>query len=1477
MEEEEDAKHVKTPGRMEKLFPCLTCGKNFKRKEHLQGHEERIHGPNSRCCFDCRWCGQQFRHKGFWKRHEALHGAGPVRCLSCNENFKSSDELKKHVKEKHTRPKYCLMCSEVFHSKEALMLHVKSCAQSKSKTEDKPVDEVLKTNVCPVCKRCTSGSNSLKWAQVYYNGSAVSACQNCVESLSLEDVKHSPVALVLSCTLCFETFTSSRQLVFHKVQVHDDKDATQELLKLSKSRSDQVKSADPKSRECPICQKTFPCPAKLRIHVTSHLGEKPYSCPTCHKSFRRKDNLQQHQLIHSAKKPYTCPSCSESFRRQSQLRLHRAHAHGAKIYLKELRKQRKPKSPSKEVKPVQARACLCSYCGNSFKSKSALKEHESRIHSARDRLRCDDCGKSFSQHSYLTVHMLNHLGIAPYQCSTCQQCFSTSTQLRKHERSHSGALPYPCSVCGRLFAETNLLKMHMRIHTGDRPYVCPYCGKAFGHPSTLRTHKRIHTGDKPYRCDQCGMAFGQRSSLNYHIRSHRGERPYSCHICGKSYTRMATLNIHLTRHTGRKRVACPLCDFTCDTPKHLRKHAVKAHQGAQVTPVKTQSSENQRRSGGLYTSLDMVKATYDTTAGVTETDARPSASLMETLLTAYDASSKICEPPVSGACSSMDSNEYDPHGSEQISETTVNTLSGSHAQTDSVNRSLFCAPAAFPQSAEWNNPTLRTFTATPHPSPIQGSSSDALQLPIKAETCMSTPSTAELISVRPGFSDSLNQGQQNCGERYAKTNSVYLNQSHRQPETSSYHMNTSSSNNPDSTAHHLSLSNEILYALNIDQTDQGTGQSKLIHGPLGHTALNGHYENPVNSGQITMSHFGKPSEFSGDDVTGSHFEKPSESNQTLMEEKEVPAEEKKTRDQPEQTYFSDAVSDFKNTYEAKKGEGLSGEDAAGSQAGLECAASEADQSEDVSTVTSDRDDEEVDTPETTESFNPQPAKKRGRKPKSDKNQWTPLVNGSKRDKAKKSKPKRKGSRNRAATSERGNVRYFEGEKNSAQESQSAKSKAIKTESIVKLEDDDLPEELEDNSEGPVSCPICGKIFTLAANLPKHMRLHSGERPYVCSVCGCSFPRSDYLKYHMRTSHPHSEGLTLSCTLCGEGFSNLRQLEDHVTEFHEGLHPFSCNLCHFSCLQLPDLKRHMKARHLNTDNFHFQCALCHSVFPKPSILKEHVISTHKACKQEAEDSKDFQGEDGDDTQGPERLEIEGGADSLGRAAGQGISPSCKYPYKCGHCGQLYQNASNLGPHMSKKHSGEKRFKCGICQISYLAAHELGRHMLSHNGQRPCTCDRCGKAFPDWNQLRKHMVVHSDKKPYKCSHCDQAFKHLNTLRTHERIHSGSKPFKCKTCDAAFAQLSSLKYHEKTHMGLKPYMCQICGNSYTRATTLNVHMNHHNGLRRLSCPLCEYMCDKPKVLRKHVARVHPGEMLDEQALKRQKAVNNRSANQM
>ncbi|XP_053546947.1 uncharacterized protein LOC128638839 [Bombina bombina] len=222
------------------------------------------------------------------------------------------------------------------------------------------------------------------------------------------------------------------------------------------------------------------------------------------------------------------------------------------------------------------RAYRCSDCGKCFSNASYVVEHR-RIHTGEKPFACSDCGKCFSQRAHLVTHKRVHTGEKPFECSECGKCFTRSVNLDEHKRIHTGEKPFACSDCGKCFRQRSNLVTHLRSHTGEKPFECSYCGKCFTRSLNLAKHKRVHTG-KTFICAECGKCFNNPSFLASHQRLHAGEKLFACSECGKCFYKKSYLATHQIIHTGEKPFSCSECGKCFSRSSILAKHK-RIHTG----------------------------------------------------------------------------------------------------------------------------------------------------------------------------------------------------------------------------------------------------------------------------------------------------------------------------------------------------------------------------------------------------------------------------------------------------------------------------------------------------------------------------------------------------------------------------------------------------------------------------------------------------------------------------------------------------------------------------------------------------------------------------------------------------------------------------------------------------------------------------------------------------------------------------------
>ncbi|KAJ8686733.1 hypothetical protein QAD02_022527 [Eretmocerus hayati] len=242
--------------------------------------------------------------------------------------------------------------------------------------------------------------------------------------------------------------------------------------------------------KCNECGKEFPLKERLKLHVRTHTGFKPYKCEECDKTFARGGQLVQHRRTHSQLKPYSCDLCSGTFTCAANLALHLKRHSGQKDH-------------------------KCDICGRGFVRRDALKKHLECLHRDVKSFLCKICNKTFKGH--LPQHMRTHAQDRPHGCATCGQRFAQKSQLTVHQRTHSGQRPFRCLVCWQAFAHSTALKLHTRRHTGERPFKCAECNAGFTQLPHWKKHMRcIHGRSEPYHCRRCDSFFRIKSELEAH-------------------------------------------------------------------------------------------------------------------------------------------------------------------------------------------------------------------------------------------------------------------------------------------------------------------------------------------------------------------------------------------------------------------------------------------------------------------------------------------------------------------------------------------------------------------------------------------------------------------------------------------------------------------------------------------------------------------------------------------------------------------------------------------------------------------------------------------------------------------------------------------------------------------------------------------------------------------------------------------------
>lgn len=239
------------------------------------------------------------------------------------------------------------------------------------------------------------------------------------------------------------------------------------------------------------------------------------------------------------------------------------------------------------------------------------------------------------------------------------------------------------------------------------------------------------------------------------------------------------------------------------------------------------------------------------------------------------------------------------------------------------------------------------------------------------------------------------------------------------------------------------------------------------------------------------------------------------------------------------------------------------------------------------------------------------------------------------------------------------------------------------------------EELDERySKAKPMCNTCGKVFSEASSLRRHMRIHKGVKPYVCHLCGKAFTQCNQLKTHVRT---HTGEKPYKCELCDKGFAQKCQLVFHSRMHHGEEKPYKCDVCNLQFATSSNLKIHARK---HSGEKPYVCDRCGQRFAQASTLTYHV-RRHTGEK----------------------------------------------PYVCDTCGKAFAVSSSLITH-SRKHTGERPFICELCGNSYTDIKNLKKHKTKVHSGADKTLDSNVEdhTLSEQDSIQKSLVRNSGRKTF-----------------------------------------------------------------------------------------------------------------------------------
>ncbi|XP_065368333.1 uncharacterized protein LOC135960861 [Calliphora vicina] len=195
-------------------------------------------------------------------------------------------------------------------------------------------------------------------------------------------------------------------------------------------------------------------------------------------------------------------------------------------------------------------------------------------------------------------------------------------------------------------------------------------------------------------------------------------------------------------------------------------------------------------------------------------------------------------------------------------------------------------------------------------------------------------------------------------------------------------------------------------------------------------------------------------------------------------------------------------------------------------------------------------------------------------------------------------------------------------------------------------------------------------------------------------------------------------------------------------------------------------------------------------------------------------------------------------------------------RCSHCFICFKEDVELRRHLVEEHKSLKwPHKCQHCAESYEDNDEYEFHKRLPHYVEIFTCEQCNEKLNHRSEYNQHLAKHQQKqieepRNHVCNECGKKFRTNGELRSHKYYHE-EKKFKCHLCPKSYFKSPTLTIHLKKHRNQLDYICEVCGKGFLQQKYLNEHMDTHNGIQ-IACNICNLKLRRGNLYR-HLRTCH------------------------
>ena len=380
-----------------------------------------------------------------------------------------------------------------------------------------------------------------------------------------------------------------------------------------------------------------------------------------------------------------------------------------------------------------------------------------------------------------------------------------------------------------------------------------------------------------------------------------------------------------------------------------------------------------------------------------------------------------------------------------------------------------------------------------------------------------------------------------------------------------------------------------------------------------------------------------------------------------------------------------------------------------------------------------------------------------------------------------------------------------------------------------------------------------------------------EKKHTCEQCNKSFSDTYKLKRHVTQVHQGLKEFICEVVDCGKAFSEAYKLRKHITQIHPGYvmeellddddqdynEDFSET---FDSFENPwDIQSIFELQS-------FFCPACGFRDQQKQAIVNHAFEFHPEAIANLSKIKDGSLDDvtipWNDLKLPLLIKTENQDEEFFE-----YSMNPDYDLDIDDHPNIKKEDAAFDKKDGRKLKKVKNHFCNRCPKAFTDTYKLRRHVSQvHLKDGPCDdCEENNCSIHSTTyvpQVPKINVEPNEDKKYPCDRCEKVFTRIDKLRNHVAcVHEKMKNYVCNQCDYKAFDSWKLKRHiQFVHEGIKnekKHVCDQCGKAFMKNYDLKRHVAQvHEGVNiegKYHCEDCNESFANSSQLDSHIATVH------------------------